>query len=234
MRRFGKGKNGQDHRDALELLPWYVNGTLEESELEGLALHLDGCDRCRAELAQQRSLAHALRASEEMAFSAERAFEQLRNRLNEDTERERLKREGSPYGLLDRLREGFRGLAVPARWAMAAQLAVIVALGAALVREERVPDQGQPAEFQTLTRPPALAAGEAPRLRVVFDATASEGDIRALLVQSGSRVVNGPSPFGVYTIEVADESGGDVLDALRSSSLVTFAELVSGNEDSRP
>ncbi len=222
MRPIGYDTIARDHREAAELLPWYVNGTLEAAELESLTLHLDTCERCRGEFEAQRRLAHVLRTSEELAFSAPRAFEQLRARIDNEAEFERSKRENSANGPLERLRDGVLSLAVPVRWALVAQLVAIVALGTALVR-----GQGGQGEFQTLATPSALSTGEAPRLRVVFDAASSEGDIRTLLFESGARIVAGPSPFGVYTIETDAKSGEDVLDALRSSGLVAFAEPVT-------
>ena len=65
MRRLIHSEQTPDHREVQELLPWYVNGTLEGKELESLEPHLADCELCRAEIAQQRRLARALRTSEE-------------------------------------------------------------------------------------------------------------------------------------------------------------------------
>ena len=219
------------HRRAQQLLPWYVNGTLEGPELDMVELHLEACDRCRRELDQQRSLAHALRTSDELAFSADRAFQQLRPRLVDTAEREEVPGAGSPSGLLDRLSESVAQMGAPMRWAFAVQLILVLALGAVLV-QERISDPANVGEFRTLTQTPtATATAEGRGARVVFDSAASEGDIRELLVQSGSRVVDGPSAFGVYTVEIKDPS---VLDRLRGSSLVVFAEPLGSERGSKP
>ncbi len=39
---------------AIELLPWYLNGTLEEQEQRDVREHLAGCERCRQALAETR------------------------------------------------------------------------------------------------------------------------------------------------------------------------------------
>lgn len=215
----------REHRDARDLLPWYVNGTLAGTELEALTRHLEGCEACREELDQERRLAYALRTSEEMSFAPERAFRALRERLDREEELERSRRERAPGGPVGRLLRGFLDLAVPVRWALAAQLVIILALGAVLIRGDGTP----PAEFRTLSEAPAVALGEVPRLRVVFDAAASEGEIRALLIEAGGRIVDGPSLFGVYTVEVLGQGRDGALELLRSSGLVAFAEPVSGN-----
>jgi hypothetical protein len=46
-----------DCREACERLPWYLNGTLEELEREDLRVHMDGCARCRQDLAETRRAA---------------------------------------------------------------------------------------------------------------------------------------------------------------------------------
>lgn len=44
-----------DCKHAAEILPWYLNGTLEALELAELEEHLAGCAACRAELAETES-----------------------------------------------------------------------------------------------------------------------------------------------------------------------------------
>lgn len=40
--------------NAIELLPWYLNGTLDETEQRDVREHLAGCERCRKALAETR------------------------------------------------------------------------------------------------------------------------------------------------------------------------------------
>jgi hypothetical protein len=207
-----------NHQTTRKLLPWYVNGTLQGEELTEVETHLDSCDPCNRELQQQRLLGHALRTSEEMAFSAERAFSKLRAQIVLESH-ENLEIENRAGGLWERLRHSIGRTATPVRWVLAAQLILIVSLGAFLVNERTaVPERAD--DFWTLTEavPPTSKEQLA---RVVFEEGASEGDIRSLLVESDSRIVHGPSPFGVYTLEIAGE---EIVDRLRASPLVVFAE----------
>ena len=48
---------------ALELIPWYVAGSLSEEETGELAMHLADCDACRAELARLVPLSLDLHAA---------------------------------------------------------------------------------------------------------------------------------------------------------------------------
>jgi hypothetical protein len=79
-----------------------------------------------------------------------------------------------------------------------------------------------------------MVTGEAPRFRVVFEAAAVEAEVRALLVDSRLQVIAGPSPFGVYTLELDGTGVGEALERLRSSGLVAFVELVEAADAARP
>ncbi|HED04405.1 MAG TPA: hypothetical protein ENI60_06530 [Candidatus Fraserbacteria bacterium] len=51
---------GESHRQLQELLPWYLNGTLEPDEREKTRAHLEYCAVCRRELAELEGLQQAL------------------------------------------------------------------------------------------------------------------------------------------------------------------------------
>ena len=55
------------HRDAWELLPWYVNRTLEGRDLDLVTTHLAECAVCRDEIARYHSLATAMQTAPETA-----------------------------------------------------------------------------------------------------------------------------------------------------------------------
>lgn len=63
-------------------------------------------------------------------------------------------------------------------------------------------------------------------IRVAFAADAAEADIRALLLEQGLVIVDGPSAIGLYTLAAADEaSRADALAALQArGDLVESAE----------
>jgi hypothetical protein len=78
--------------------------------------------------------------------------------------------------------------------------------------------------FQTLTAP-GRSAGARAALNVVFDQNAVEGDIRALLVETGVTIVGGPSVEGLYILAVPEERPvADVSRVLSRSKLVLFVE----------
>lgn len=50
-----------DHRHIADLLPGYINGTLDQDAFAQVSAHLDRCSECRAELAEWASIAAATR-----------------------------------------------------------------------------------------------------------------------------------------------------------------------------
>ncbi|HEX6200130.1 MAG TPA: zf-HC2 domain-containing protein [Thermoanaerobaculia bacterium] len=241
-------------RPTVELLPWYVNGTLEAEESHRVERHLAGCTPCRGELALCREMATAIPAGESLAPASHPArLARLMDRLGEPpAARERPSRAGDIAGRLRRWRESVAETAPPVRWLMAGQLAAIAVLGVALVTAFLVlgggegsgtdpvgpgrtfrtltdtPAAGAPAPAESTATAPVPAAGST-RIRVVFDPSLTEADIRALLLELRAQVVGGPSPLGAYTLEVP-AGGADadppevVLDHLRAQPGVRFAE----------
>lgn len=223
------------HEEAWLLLPWYVNGTLDEDERAAVDDHLAACGICREEVRYWGEAASLLREDGELAVSPEAGLERLRRRLDPVPEGPR--RAGGRSRLRAGLRAAFGGSPAVLRWALAAQLAVIVVLGGLLARTSArpaAPTATAPhGAFRTLAEPPpAPAASAAPRFQVMFAPQAREREIRGALISIGGRIVDGPSPTGVYTIAVAPGEGeadpAAVLRSLRALPHVVFAEPAVG------
>jgi outer membrane lipopolysaccharide assembly protein LptE/RlpB len=101
---------------------------------------------------------------------------------------------------------------------MAAQLAVIVALGAALV-----PANDGPTLYRTLGARNA-AAPITGSLVVVFDPTTTESDLRRILRKAGVRVADGPTETNAYVLKVAAERRVEAAQTLRAEPAVVLVE----------
>jgi len=202
------------HQRVWELLPWYANGTLGDTERRTVEEHAARCERCRKELEACRQLGEAVQTAAVEAPTPHPArLARLMDRLDEA--------DGSP--LRARLRGLLTATPKPVRWVLAGQLAALLLLAAPLWTLLRTPP---PAEFKTLSDPVTVAAG--PQVRVVFADGATERQIRDVLLPIGGQLAGGPSPLGVYTVELPE--GRDplpvVLRHLRSRAEVSFAEPV--------
>jgi hypothetical protein len=208
------------------LLPWYANGTLEPAEQAEVEAHLEVCTACRLEAEGCREHAAAVRGAEPLAPSPHPV--QLSRLLARIEAAERQVDRGAARPLSSRFRRWFGGLrTAPAalRWALAAQLAVIVGLAGTLAWEEPAP----PSQYRTLSDAPREAP--AARLRLLFAEDATELEIRRLLLPLRADIAGGPSPLGAYTVRLpVPTEGGDpvsvVLAHLRSRPEVRFAEAL--------
>ena len=217
--RSGAERGERQHRRVWDLLPWYANGTLAEAEQRTVEIHLEACALCRAELSVCRGLGAALRQAPETAPAPHPA--QLARVLARIDAEEAAGRR-SPWS---RLRELLAATPSAARWAFAVQLALVLVLAGALLR------QPEPA-FHTLSdaAPESAAAPGMAKLRVVFAPGTTEQEIRDLLLSVRGQITAGPSPLGVYTVEVpaAPDPLPDVLAQLRRHRQVSLAEPVEG------
>lgn len=173
------------HRRLQSLLPWYLNGTLDESERRTLDNHLPDCEACRAELAQLHSMVDLLDA-ESADAQAESAFARIGDRLD---------RPAPAGGLSAWLRGGLRDWII--RGTLVAQFALVLVLGSALLQRDEAP------AYRTLSQD-GRAVTE--RLFVRFDASRTEADIRAALVRADARIVDGPTDDGLYVLQSAQSA----------------------------
>ena len=233
------------HQEAWELVPWYVNGTLEEDEAARLEDHLGRCPLCSREVAAQRALATALREAEREPPAPDARLDRLLARLDGEPEPVRPAAADAALGA-GRL-AWWRGTPRPARRLLAAQLAAVLLLaaGAGWLAARQVPEPPSsptavpPAQFRTLTQPapaaPPAVAGDAATVRLLFVAGTGEETMRRLLLAEGGRFVAGPSPTGVYTAAFAAPAAevDALVEWLRESPAVELAEPVRQRQDGR-
>jgi anti-sigma factor RsiW len=219
---------GGEHEQVAEILPWYVNASLSRNETALVDEHLPACAACREELARCRAISVAARSvaqSEEAWAPSPQHFAQVLERVDASEQRGLGARGRS---LLERARSWVGATPRPVRWALAVQGMAAVALAAALFW--RAPASA-PA-YETLSRPAATVAGGRARLHVVFAEETTERELRDLLNDIGGVLVGGPTPRGVYTVELpVSASERDRIEAsaarLRGERRVRFVAVAS-------
>lgn len=198
-----------EHEEVWELLPWFVNGSLEESERQRVEDHLRHCLPCHSELDRQRELASLVQAPEELPLSPRRGLARLEERLAPARRRR-------------------AGRAARWAWLALAEAALIVLLLGVVVARRHQPVPPEPT-FRTLSAAPAeVPSASGPLYRVLFAESASERELRELLAGLDLRVVDGPSPLGLFTLELGAPARDpdEVLAGLRAVDAVRFAERV--------
>ncbi|MFO7278345.1 MAG: anti-sigma factor [Pseudomonadota bacterium] len=223
-------------------LPWYVNGTLPAHERERIERHLAACERCRESHASEVRLAAALgNAREPVECAPQSGWNRLAMRLDaleSDTQATAsassaapMRSEAPASTMAAHPQRASRRRVLPA--VVLAQAAALAMLAFALLYVTL--DDGAP-RYRTLTSTDGAAVVAGPALRVVFDESASNAEIRSLLEHVGGSIVAGPTERRVYTVRLQRAGNGTVVDAeaaadwLRTKPQVLFVEPVDAPE----
>jgi len=220
------------HEELSQLLPWYVNNTLQGDELKAVEKHLTVCLTCKRELIQLQLLAQAV-IQEGTRDTAERAsFSRLKKRLHNEAHPElpqvrpeQTKTDNNVRQL--RTRKQFWGNNAITRPALAMAAALLLTLSVFMPRY--VDNNLQPdSSFRTLSdaQPEAIKANE---IRVVFAENVNQEQKNIILDRvHGQFVGNNPTAQGVYTVRLSKDIATshllDVVDLLRKDNNVIFAE----------
>ncbi|MDR3388792.1 MAG: zf-HC2 domain-containing protein [Rudaea sp.] len=200
------------HHVVQDLLPWHVMGTLDAEDRPLVDEHLRTCLICQRDI-QWHEQMRAAHEEPIPALDAERAFASLRMRLGNS----------SPVPA-PRTPARMRGWDWPwMKWAMAAQFALIVGLGITLAL-----DRSESAAYHVLGSPGAAQAGA--RLVVVFAPQVSEEEMRRILRQSSTRIVDGPTTTDAYILAVAPEHAQLALQALRAERSVHLVQALDAGD----
>ena len=204
-----------DHRRAVELVPWLVNGTLTGHDLQWLNEHLEHCAECRAELAQQRLVRSAVARQPVVELAPQASFKNLWARIEAEA--------NAPAAAIQPPATArARGTRWNGQLRVAAGVAAVAAAGV-LLWWTGAP--GLNRQFHTVSSAPAPAS--AAQLRVVFADSATIGDVKLILANAHLESVAGPTPAGVFTLQASGATAD--LDAplrtLRADPRVRFAEL---------
>ena len=216
------------HAEAQQALPWLANGTLAGTELERVQAHLQGCAACRADLAAL----HLLRAAgpgPAPGADLEGALARLLPRL--DAPVPAAASTGAPAAApaaapLPPLR-GWRArlAANDARWLRVAaglQCGVIAVLAALLLRPSggAVPAEGA---YRVL----GADGGPQGTLVVAFRPDTPERELRRIVLDSGARIVGGPTVTGAWLLGT-EAPPAAVAARLRAQPAVSLAEPLAG------
>lgn len=197
-----------------ELLPFYVNGTLQGEEREWMERELAQHADARAELEAVRALQARVADS----------LPQVPDTIGLDKVMARIR--ADQPGLLDRLAAwlGFSGGLRPATaFAGLAIIAVQAGVIVSLVAGGRDEDAGA-----GLRATKASAVHEGPLLKVNFAPDAKEAEIRHLLVSVQGRLAGGPGQLGDYYIAVPAGREAALAEEVRRSPIVQGVSLAPG------
>ena len=196
--------HGSPHERTQVLLPWYATGTLDPDETALVEAHVAECAECRAEVELERALASQIAS---LPMDMEHGWTTMSDRLDARPERP------APVAFLRRR--------VAVGWVVAGQLASAAALFFGFY--VALPSEPASQSYRALGAQPATEPGN---ILVIFQTGVSERDMRAALIKTDSRLVDGPNTSGAYVLRVAPGGRAETLRQLRSMPQVMLAEPV--------
>jgi hypothetical protein len=212
------------HREAQDLLPWLANGTLAGTELERVQAHLKGCAQCRADLAASHTLRAAAPAPS-LDLDMESALARLLPQLDAPAPAAVPPQVSAPSQAASLPARGWRArlAANDARWlrvAAGVQCCAIVVLAALLLRPGGGTDaSADTGAYHVLGAAPAAQS----QLIVMFKPDTPERELRRIVLESGARIVGGPTATGAWVLGT-EQAADAVAGRLRGQAAVTLAE----------
>lgn len=205
-----------NHKHAWDLIPWYVNGTVADSKRDDLLLHLEQCALCRDEVQAQRALLQAMKTPQSVQSMPHASLQKLMTRIDAEP--------APPQPAPPQPAPARPPRAL--RWLTAAVVLQAVMLGALATLLLRGPRAELAAPYQTVSSP--APAGGGASVRAVFSPTMTLGELQALLERAHLRIVNGPTPEGVYTLATSSSADDpkQALLTLRAHPAARFAEPI--------
>jgi hypothetical protein len=199
-------------REALELLPWFVNGTLEGDERDRVQRELRSSLTCRIEYERLSRMQGLMQGDDAEQAATDRGFERLMARIQSD----------------GRARPA--AVAQNPRWLPLAQAATLLVLVGGAAWWWRLDSATVDAPYRTLTvEQPATSQSQ---LRLVFKPDVTEGERSALFAELGLHLVATPTVDGIYTVALPKDASAreffNRLDADPRVALVTMPREASG------
>ena len=225
----------REHQDISALLPWYVNGSIDERDRQRLDAHLALCAGCRDELARERWIYEGMTAETAVEYMPAASLKRLQARLDGVAASPDPRADVGTHERAAGQKPGGGLLAWPGL--MAASVAVMAVALSLLAADRWMQFRAHAAapDYYTVTTSAPRAPGEV--IRAVFSPTITLVELQAVLDEAQLRIVSGPTEAGVYSL--AANSGRPVsasLASLRRDEKVRFAEITqpsSGPDDTR-
>ena len=198
-----------------ELLPFYVNETLDEADRAWVDDYLREHPKSAAELQWYRSLQETMQR-DAPAVPAEIGLDKVMARIRAERVPSRAAAKAAPsFG--ERLREFFASITPQPllKPALAGALAVVVVQGVVIANLATRPDDSS--EIRA-TRPTVVDPG--PFLKVNFKADAREADIRLLLVEVDGSLAGGPGQLGDWYVRIPESRIAAAADKIKASAIV--------------
>lgn len=187
------------HEEIETLLPWYVTGRLCDTERKRVEHYLEDHPEVVSQLALVRDENDSSIFANE-ALGAPRAGG-LSDLLG------RIEAEDGPVraSLVERI-SGWLPSFDAQNFQVAALAAVVLIVAQAIIIGALMSGGPSGPGFETATGPSSQRVQNSAQLLISFKETATAGEIAAVLLEIGGRIVNGPKAGGIYEVSLLDKT----------------------------
>jgi anti-sigma factor RsiW len=204
-------------------LPFYINGRLNTQDRTWMERYLSDHPQATVEVQIEQSLKHALQA-ELPQFSPDHGLADFMARLRTESGLSETPKPGSAWRRwLMRCRESIANLSPKPAWAMTLTLLFVqTGIIALLIANRSVPLINSESEWRSVQNNASI---QGPVLQITFKATATEEEIRMLLVKIRGSLVGGPGQLGRYIVSVPSEEMEQAKKSVQSSSIIESSDV---------
>ena len=202
------------HRQFQELLPWHVNGTLDSAQREWIDEYVRSRPEAKAELTWNEALQTRVK-DRVPAVAADAGWNTLQQRIRKE-------RAAVAPSIMDRLSNLFGFRFTPAMATAAAVILVQAGVIGTLLRHSGVDDAGN----NDVVRNIPSATYRGPVVEVTFKESATEKEMRRLLMSVNGTVIGGPGQLGNYLLFIPTGKMSEAAKLLQASPLVDSASVL--------
>ena len=213
-----------EHQKVWNLLPWYINHSLDPAEQDIVKNHVKTCVTCRIELNQQQQVVENMRQADLLQQMSRASFAQLKKRIEEQPKLYALAKYHEPKK--EQKLFSPRLLTFVRYTALAASLLL---LALPFMLDSQIDKPELKGDYRTLAN---SIKGEQRNnmIRIVFANQSNPEQIQTILRNVSGHIVKGPSENGIYEVQIGNQQTNsqevkDVILQLRKNTHVIFAEL---------
>jgi Putative zinc-finger len=209
-----------EHQDVSALIPWYINGSVDELGRQRVDAHLLLCVSCRDDLARDRRLYQVMTAEAAVEYMPATSLKRLQARLDAIDGAT-----GTHVRADVAATDEPRRRSMPWQGLIAASVAVMAVALSLLATDRWLQFRAHAAQpnYYTVTTPATHAPDEV--IRAVFAPTITLVELQAILDEAQLRIISGPTEAGVYSLAAnSHRPVTSSLALLRAHAKVRFAE----------
>ena len=211
-----------EHQEVWDLLPWYINHSLDPAEQDFVRKHVKTCVTCRVEITQQQQLLEKIQQPDLLQQVSQVSFAQLKKRMNEQSKLSVLAEQVKPEREQKNFSQQF-----PSFVKYTALAASLLLLAMPFMLNIPTDDSELKGDYRTLANP-AENEHKNNFIRIVFAEHIGKEQIKAILNGVSGHIIEGPSKNGIYDVQIGNRKTNslevdDAISQLRKNSLVVFA-----------